>query len=538
MNEFVKQLQSIGVGRLVAAISAGLGVLLALVLLVGRANAPELGVLYAGLDYADAQAAIERLDRDGAVYELRERDGAMTILAPRADLARLKLALAGDGLVLGRGVGYELFDDDDVFGSTRFQQDLNRLRALEGELARTISSLTAVRSARVHLVLPERALFARDRTKPSASVVVDAPGGLGASETKAIVNLVASAAPALAPGDVTLLDLEGALLAGGGEEADGAAAGARAAEMRAEAEARVRRTVEGILAPIVGPENFRVEVAAELELARVVESAEIIDPDSQSILSSTFIEENANAAEPALAGTVSVANALPGAEAPGEDGPTATSANTRTEETTNYEFTRRTRNEVREMGGVKRLSVAVAIAERADAAGPRPAAQLDRLQALVRAAVGFDAARGDQVDVTEVAFAEAPAPTPADASTPASIADAPRDLTRYVEPIALALVALALIVFIVRPVVLNALAGAGRGAQRRGAPNELEASAASPTQIGTQVGTQIGDATPQIDLERLDGDVRGTTLRQVAEVDKNHTDESAAILKGWIREAS
>ncbi|NWG91084.1 MAG: flagellar M-ring protein FliF, partial [Parvularculaceae bacterium] len=464
--------------------------------------------------------------------------GTVSIYAPRDKAADLKLKLAGDGFVVrSKSVGYEIFDDQDALGTTSFQQNINRLRALEGEIARTISTIAGVRSARVHLVLPERELFAREAQEATASIVVDAPAGLDKRSVRAIVNFAASATPGLSPARVTVLDSAGDLLASGQEGDDPLAASGGVDERIAATEARIRRTVEDIVGRIVGPENLRVQVAADLDFSRVTETANIIDPDSQTVLSASTVEDSSNANDPALTRGVTVANQLPEAAVVDPQAiASATSSARRTEETTNYEMTRTVRNEVREMGGIKRLSVAVALnlATTTGAGGalipaPRTEEELARIETLVRSAVGYNAARGDQIDVVETAFKPANA-EPEGSPAAAGAAPDPALVMRGVEIAALALVALAFIAFVLRPLL-------------SGAPSPASASAA-PAQ-GREIASGQAQAAlppPAGGLENLielaDGKVKASSMKRVADVVKAHSTESAGILKSWIRQAS
>ncbi|MEX0643870.1 MAG: flagellar basal-body MS-ring/collar protein FliF [Parvularculaceae bacterium] len=529
MNELLGLIRSIGIARLAAIMGVTMGVAVALALIIARIGEPPLSILYAGLDPSDAQAVTDRLEQESLKHEIRDSGGKIAVLAPRSEIARLRMELAADGVVSAGGVGYEIFDKDEAFGATSFQQNINRLRALEGELARTISTISGVRSARVHLVLAERELFSRDKKAASASIVVDAPGGLDQRSVRAIINLTASAVPELAPSRVTLLDAAGELLASGQSED---AAGAGVNERTAAVEARLRRTVEDIVGRIVGVENLRVQVAADLDFNRVTENSETIDPDSQTVLSSVTVEESSDSSDTALGRGVTVANALPGAQVATEGEPGSKAANRRTEETTNYEISRTVRSEVRELGTIKRLSVAVALDAGANGERARTPENLARIDALVKSAVGFDEARGDKIDVVEIAF------TPAQAvETSAAATDAPfisRDIAmRAVEVGALALIALALAAFVLAPMLapskLRPMTAAG-----------AEPSAASRAELSSPLALpKLNTAFEQkIDLARVEGQVKASSLNKVAEVVKGHTDESAGILKGWIRQAS
>jgi flagellar M-ring protein FliF len=538
VNEFLGMIRSFGIARLAAIIGVTIGVAIAMALIVSRVAQEPMTLLYADLDLKDGQDLAARLDQDGVTYDVRESRGSVSIYVPRNDAAGLKLKLAGDGFVArSKSVGYEIFDEQDALGTTSFQQNINRLRALEGEIARTISTIAGVRSARVHLVLPERELFARETLQATASIVVDAPAGLDKRSVRAIVNLAASATPGLSPARVTVLDSAGDLLASGQDGDDPLAVSGGVDDRIAATEARIRRTVEDIVGRIVGPENLRVQVAADIDFSRVTETANIIDPDSQTILSASTVEDASNANDPALTRGVTVANQLPEAAIVDPQAvAAATTSARRTEETTNYEMTRTVRNEVREMGGLKRLSVAVALnlATRTDASGavapaPRSADEIARIATLVRSAVGYNAARGDQVDVVETTFQ----PTDFEgAGSPAAAVAAPDPelVMRGVEIAALAIVALAFIAFVLRPLL-------------SGAP--LSASASAPPAPGRELDAGAAQAAlpaPAGGLENLielaDGKVKASSMKRVADVVKAHSTESAGILKSWIRQAS
>ena len=543
MNELTGMIRSFGVGRLAAIIGVTIGVALAMGLIVTRIGEQPMTLLYADLDLKDGQDLTARLEQEKIKYDIRESGGKISVYVPRDESANLKLKLAGDGFIASSGsVGYEIFDQQDALGSTSFQQNINRLRALEGELARTIAAISGVRSARVHLVLPERELFSRDKQQATASIMVDAPGGLDKHSVRAILNLTASAVPSLSPSRVTILDSAGDLLASGQEGDNPLSASGGVDERIAATEARIRRTVEDMVGRIVGPENLRVQVAADIDFSRVTETANIIDPDSQTVLSSTTVEDASNSNDPAQTRGVTVANQLPEAQIVDPQSlASATSTARRTEETTNYEMTRTVRNEVREMGGVKRLSVAVALnlATRPGASGapvpaPRSDEELARIGALVRSAVGYNAARGDQVDVIEAPFQPIDAAAALQGATASAAPSNPRitaDLVmRGAEVGALALVALALIVFVLRP-ILSAAPAASAPAQlgREIASSAAQAALPSPAASGLE---------NLIDLAQVDGKVKASSLKRVAEVVKAHSDESAGILKSWIRQAS
>ncbi|MEO1251217.1 MAG: flagellar basal-body MS-ring/collar protein FliF [Pseudomonadota bacterium] len=540
MDELKKIIETIGVARLGAIIGVSFGVALALALIMARAGAPSMSILYADIGYGQAQPIISRLEQDGVDYALRDNGGRVTILAPRNRLGDLRIDFAADGVGVGDGVGYEIFDDGQALGVTAFQQNINRLRALEGEIARTLTTISGVRSARVHLVLPERELFSRDRQSASASIVVDAPAGINSRAVRAIVNMAASAVPGLEPGRVTVMDARGELLASGGDDSSPEAIAASVEDRKAAAQERLRRAVEDMVGRIVGPENVRVEINADMDFSRVTESSEIVDPDSQTVLSSSTIEETSNSAEPSAARGVSVANALPGGAAFEADGGSATSTTQRLEETTNYEITKTVRNAVREEGlVVKRVSVAVAIntGEAAGADGEpafavRDPAELAVIETLVKSAIGFSAERGDQVSVVNIGFSPAAQvtanPIAADANTNGFT---PSDALRMAELAALSLIAIALVWFAVRVVFSNNAQTAITAATPRSAVSATAAKA-------VEAPAEPSAIEHHIDLAQVEGQVRASSVNKVAEIVRAHSEESAGLLRSWMRPAS
>jgi flagellar M-ring protein FliF len=398
MNGALDFLTRLGPGRIAAMGAVSLALVGFFAFVIMRVSQPAMGVLFSEMSMQDANAVIKDLDARGIRYETRG-DG-QTILVPRSDMARIRMDLATKGLPSGGGVGYEIFDKGDAFSSTSFVQGINHLRALEGELSRTIRTIGRVEAARVHLVMPERRLFERDREPPRASIVLKLRGDLEAAQVRAVRHLVASAVEGLKPERVSIVDERGRLLADGAQ-GDLAATGIAVDEKQANLERRLRGQVEEIVAGVVGPGRARVQVAAELDLNRIESRSERFDPESRVVRSTqTRAENQASAGND---GPVSVGRELPSANQP--VGGASRDTSNKNEEIVNYEISRTTRTEVLEGGRVKRLSVAVLLdGVYAKGAGgettyqPRPQEEIDPIAALVRTAVGFDRNRGDQLE--------------------------------------------------------------------------------------------------------------------------------------------
>jgi len=544
LNSFVAALQRFGIGRLAAILGIGAGVAAALFALTMGLGEPK-ALLYSNLDIKEAGSITAALDQAGVKYEVKG-DGS-TIMVGRDKVASTRLLLSGKGLPTSGSVGYEIFDNANALGQTDFVQQLNRQRALEGELARTIQSLDGVSSARVHLVLPKRQLFEEEAEKPSASVTIGV-GGREPSQgqVQAIQNLISSAVPNLKPDRVTVVDQHAKTLSSGEEGFAGQAADGR----RNEVEQRIAKTVKGLVEGMVGAGKSRVNVTADLDLARVTVQQETFDPDGQVVRSESTNEENARENAPDANGAVSASANIPGgAGANGEA--LSASASGRTESTTNYEISKTTRTEVQEPGQVKRLSVAVAI-DGVTAVGkdgkpgaytPRTAQEMARIEQLVRTAVGFNADRGDQVTVVNVRFPTADATEGVEASNPLMGFDK-NDIMRAVELAILALVAILMMLFVVRPLLRSA--GGGGQVMPHLTTGGGGGGGGQQMQVGVDPNTGQALALPgpgneleqRIDIARIEGQVKASSVKRVAEFVDTHPEESVSLLRTWLHETT
>jgi flagellar M-ring protein FliF len=549
VNPLAGLIQRFGVGRLIAILGGAAGVAAALAAIVMHLGAAPKALLYSNLDLKEAGSITQALDQAGIRYEVKG-DGS-TILVDRDKVASTRLMLSGKGLPTSGSVGYEIFDNAPALGQTDFVQNLNRQRALEGELARTIRSLQGVTSARVHLVMPKRQLFEDEAEQPSASVVIGSVRTPSAEEVRAIRNLVAGATPNLKPERVTVVDDRGKMLAGGD---DSAIADAAANEQRTATEERIRKQVKDLVEGVVGPGKARVTVQADIDLARVTTQDEKYDPDGQVVRSTQTVEENAKDTKTSQdAGAATVTANIPGGPAgsPSQDG----SQSGRTEETTNYEISRTTRTSVTEPGAIKRLSVAVAVdgVSTYDKKGkveyaPRSAEEMQRIEALVRSAVGFSQERGDQVTVVNVRFTHDVDPQGVTANSP--LLDFEKnDLLRGAELFILLVVAVLIIFFVARPLLKGAaggapmplLAGAGAGGggpADLGTPGLTLSSGGAEPQLALPSAAAQPDMDQRIDIARIEGQVKVSSVKKVAEFVEKHPDESVSILRNWLHESS
>ncbi len=410
MQAFFKQ---VGAARF--GVMAGVAAVLTAFFLyiAGAITEPPKTILFSGLETRDAAAVTGKLDAMAVKYDVK--DGG-TILVPSDQVTKLRMALAQDNLPAA-GVGYEIFDKSDSFGTTAFVQNINQLRALEGELARSINTIEGIESARVHLVIPERQIFARNDQQPSASVVLKTRGRMDRGQVLAIQHLVAAAVAAMSADRVAIVDDRGNLLAGGDDKSGPDALARNQDEDTTNYENALRSRIEAIVTSVVGAGHLQVQVAADINYNHTQTTSETYDPDGKVVRSTQTVERNATNASGG-ANAVSVANALPGGTTGGGDSAKDTSGST--EETTNYEISKKVTTSTVDGGDIKKVSVAVVVDGSGDGAAykPRTAAEMAQITALVKSAMGFDANRGDQVQVSNMAFARiednagTPAPKP------------------------------------------------------------------------------------------------------------------------------
>ncbi len=539
MDGFLKQLQGFGIGRLVTLGGVGAGVAAVLAAMLLHMGGEPQALLYANLDPKEASGVTAALDQAGVKYELKG-DGA-TITVPRDKVASSRLLVAGKGLVTSGSVGYEIFDNAPALGQTDFVQHLNQQRALEGELARTINSIQGVSAAKVLLNMPKRQLFQDDAdAEASASIMVTTAGRrLGAEQVRAVRNLVAGAVPGLKPERVAVADGQGDLLAGAGQEGVAAQTGERS-----EAEARIRQTVLNLVEGVVGPGHARVQVSADLDMSRVTTENEKFDPDGQVVRSTQTTDDKQNELKPSPAGGVSSSQNIPGAQ-PNPPGASDSSNSAKTDETTNYEISKSTTTTVQEPGQLKKLSVSVAVDGVTGPAvkgkpgpyTPRTAEEMSRIEALVKGAVGFDGKRGDQVTVLNVRFDPAAADM-AGVTSASPLAGA--DLMRIAELVVMLIVATLLILFVVRPLLKAGAAGAGAvGGVAQLQPmggGGLAGALGGPGGQALLAGPGGADLEQKIDIARIEGQVKATSVKKVADFVGAHPEESVSILRSWLHE--
>ncbi|HET7537115.1 MAG TPA: flagellar basal-body MS-ring/collar protein FliF, partial [Candidatus Didemnitutus sp.] len=420
---------------------------------------------------------------------------------------------------------------------TSFVQNINHLRALEGELARTIRAIDRVQAARVHLVLPERPLFARETPEPSASIVVRVRGALEPQQIRAIRHLVASAVNGLKPQRVSIVDEAGQLLADGAGSATDVD-NTIADERRAGFEKRLRNEVEAIVSSVVGAGRARVQLSADFDYNKITQTSDKFDPEGRVLRSSQTREESTATAE--NNGQVTVNNELPGNQ--NKDNATAArDQSKKSEETNNYEISRTTKTEVTEAGRVNRISVAVLVDgsysknEKGEMVyQDRTKEQLDRIAAVVRSAIGFDQKRGDQVEVVNLRFAEPPSvPAVVEPTGLLGMFQFTKDDVMYVIELGvMMLLGLVVLFMVIRPLVKRILAAEVIPALTAPAPALADGGG-----DGTPGQALLpGGAVSKIDVAQVQGQVHAQAVHRVGELAERNPNETAAIIRQWLGE--
>lgn len=548
MNSLLESLKTLSPAKLATMAGTGIILLGFFIFLATRSATPNMAPLYSGLSMDDGAQIIKELESTGVPYQLQA--GGSQILVPADDVLRLRMTMAQEGLPSnGNVIGYEIFDRSDKLGTSSFVHNVNMLRALEGELARTIGSFRTVDNARVHLVLPKRELFTRERQQPSASVVLKMRGGneLTKQEVAAIRHLVASSVPELKPTQVTLVDDKGNLLARGGDEEEVGMAANMATEFRINYERSARDTIEKLLSNVVGAGRARAEVTADIDFDRVVTNRETFDPEGQVARSVQNSEETENSKERDMQDNVSVANQLPSAVP--EQAMTGSESNRhKTDEVVNYEISKEVVNHIKESGSVKRLSVAVLVdgnystdEQGEQVYAPRSQEELGKIEALVRSAVGYDESRGDVIEVVNMQFSDRPDVEVADGPL-AWIKD---ELEGIIQTLVIGIVAILALLLIVRPIVNRIIEISAEAGRREEEEAEMEAQlalsgpdmAALTDQRGGAGGFGgFGDDEEMVNIDRIQGKVRSATIKRVQDILLNHPDEAMSTLRGWINE--
>lgn len=571
MDGLLQFMRNMGTSRLII-----MGSMLAVVgvffwVLIGSVNTSSMVTLYTDLDPSAATSISQQLTADNIQHGSNPQGTTITVPSDQVDQLRLRFATEG---LAGGVIGKEVFDGESSFGRTSFELNVNYVRAIEGELTRTIRSIRSVREARVHVVMPERRPFQRGENSPSAAILLQTSGSFGAAQAQAIQALVASAVPGLSADRITITDTSGRLLAdGGGESEFSNFSDLEAARLSKE---RIyRNKIEDLIGSVVGRSLVRAEVSVTMDMNRTTRSETTFDPDGQVVVSTDITEETSE--EPLPGGQATVGNNIPGAQqGQGQDNSTESS---KTQETTNFELSKTETVTIQEPGRVTQVLVSVLVDHQRtlDTNGntvgtpvERTPAEIAQIKALVITALPpVEDANGvlapvpeANVTVAQMRFVD---PTPIEpAEEPFNLFGLDKafilDIVKYG---GLIIVSLLILVLIVRPIVSKVIDAIPEAAppvdpalENRvaetpaiaapGAPlsAEIMAAAAAGDEAASAAvlaASQAGSLIPaqmrtdsKIDIAQVEGRIQESAIKKVSEIIKSNPDESVAIVRTWL----
>ncbi len=523
---------ALGKRRLAALAIIGLTVFGAVGLIGYHMSRPELETLYGGLSVQDVSRIGAALGEAGIYFDVAS-DGSK-VLVRRGQTAEARMLLAEKGLPSSANAGYELFDNMGSIGLTSFMQEITRVRALEGEIARTIQAVKGVKAARVHIVLPDAGSFRRNRQAPSASVVIRTETAGDFTSARAIRHLVAAAVPELNVDQVTVLSTDGTILAAAGESSN--AAPGKLVELEKTVSKELQERARKTLSPYLGLDNFEISVAARLNTDKRQTNETAFDPDSRVERSLRVVKESSNAQNQANRTPVGVEQNLPEEEVASRTGDLSTRSNERREELTNFELNTKTIATVSDSYRVEAITVAVVINRKRllsvlgeDADATALDSHLKGIERLVGSAVGLVPDRGDQITVAAVDFFMDGQPL-----EPVGLSFGEMLLSQsgtIVNALAILAATMLLVWFGLRPAMRavlepSAIAAASvPGGRLEAAPGDLPSGEPS-----------LPGAEPNLiaDLKSKLGRTPQKRLEQMVDFDE---EQAAAILKQWMREA-
>lgn len=527
-QQLLNNLVQLGPRRLMALGLIGFTVLITVVGGAYYLSRPEFEPLYTGLSREDVTRIGAALRESNISFDVNPAGDALSVRPSQTMQARM--LLAEKGLPTSANSGYELFDKIGSLGLTSFMQEVTKLRALEGEIARTVQLMKGVKAARVHIVLPVRGSFRSAQQPPSASVVLRTDGAIEARTAQSIRHLVAAAVPGMMREKVTVLDADGSLLLA--EEDDSTAAPTKMASLQKLIGQMVQENIRKALTPYLGVDNFEVSVASQLSTDKRQTNETVYDPESRAERSVRNIREKETSQNADRQTPVTVQQNLPDQPVNGGGTKNSNDEKNRREDVTNFEVSHRTTTTVSDGYAVKKLFIAVLInrSKLADAGDKTNQAVIDskiaEINQLAATAGGLDRSRGDQIQVTAVDFAEGSrdiAPVP-----PIGLVEMlNRQMGNFINALTILAVASMLVWFGLRPAVNSILT---HRAQEQAESSDPAAELASANM-----------ALPETDeaelnlVEDLEGKMQRTPQKRLEQIVRLDHMQAAAILKQWIR---
>lgn len=536
----------------------GLGLMAFFGYIMVRANQTEMALLYNQLEAAEGGRILEKLKSMGIPFEVKG-DGTQ-IYAPIDDISRLRMELAQSGMPSGGGVGYEIFDKQDILGTTNALLGINQIRALEGELGKSIQTIQGIQTARVHLVIPKRELFSENKQEPSASVMIRMKGSaaLSATQVQSVRYLVASAVPSLILDQVSIVDDRGNLLARGNDSAESKDSLTMQQAAQREYEQRISKSIEALLDRTLGLNKTRAEVSVDMDFDQVSSTSVQFDPEGQVIKSQIINEEGGDSHESSTSSdSVSIQNSLPvGPDAQGAAGNLNKNQTSNIEENINYEISNTTKTYVKELGAIKRLSIAVMVdgnyKKKEDGTQeyqPRTDEELKKLKELVMTATGYKEDRGDVVSLINLKFSELSQDVPPEDKEKPFFG---LNLNKIAELGITALVVLIGLFTVIKPLIVSLM----KAISPRASTEEMLASLISndPSRRAAGQGDQSSQihksgqsnaetlaaslASRQeqshINIDQIEGMVKHSPIKKIAELVDRHPEEAVSIIRAWM----
>ncbi len=541
MKALIAGLRALGTVRLVALGAVGVGMLALFALLAVSGGSRPTALLYGDLSLSDAARMTEQLSAQHIPYRLGDDGHAIYVGAD--EVPHVRVPLAAKGLPNSGSVGYEIIDHLNSLTTSQFVETIDETRALEGELERTIAAIEGVRAVRVNLVLPNRAPFAQEEQPARASILLTMQGAatLDREGVQAILNLVAAAVPGLKPDQIAIVDSRGELLARAGAPLSDIGGAKSADAVEQSAAMRLSHAVEAMLDRTLGPGQSRAEATVAMDFDRISQTTEQYGPNGQVARSEQSIDtSNTSSKGPA---TVTVQNNLPGAQAAA--GPPNGTVEKKREETTNYEISRTVRNLTHNQPDIKRISIAVLVdwKKTVDPKGkvawqPRSPAELAAITALVKSAIGFDAKRGDTVEVASMRFAGVGESQPAAPKSWLGVQLSHADVMQLAETLLFGVIAVLALLLVLRPMVFRLSAVAGGPAEAAQLPSPgakaLPAAASQPAESSWPGPLRLIEDERMIDVANVEGQLRVSSVRRVSNLVDKHPEETLSIVRGWM----
>ena len=533
-------LKKLGARRLIALGIIGVTLFATILVSSFYLNRPQYETLYVGLSRDDVNRMGMALGEAGIPFDVKSDGTSVLVPFGKADQARMYLA--EKGLPTSNNAGYELFDNMGSLGLTSFMQEITRVRALEGEISRTIQAIRGIKASRVHIVLPEKGSFRRGDQAPSASVVIRTEGDFAIESAQSIRQLVAAAVPQLTASEVTILDTNGRLLA---SKDDGTNAGAvMSATLEQNVSSSVDENIRKALAPYLGIGHFQTSVQVALDTDRRQTNETVFDPESRVERSVRVVRESGDSKNSTSDNATGVEQNIPQEEIASRNGDSATEKTDKREELTNYELNSKTVSTTSDSYQIKRLSIAVVVdqARLLATAGVTPAPdnfvdqQIAKITQLVATAAGLDVKRGDVINVTAVNFMETADEQLQPASTP--IADMMfRQTGTLINAAALIGAVVLILWFGVRPLMREM--NSQQTALQLAADTNLAVPGLAPaTNLPAVAVVNNEQSVPYDDLSELRRRMRVPAQNRLEQMIDMDEERVAAILKQWVHEAA